>query len=344
MNNLTINLLKALEMQGKKRQSIPVLKMVRSYDNTLRVTDLDQVLSVTLPEGNTTFKHNQLYQAAGLSIAPQESDSDPDDFPTMDMNGGTEAVRMTVPTARFIKELEYVFLAASTEETRYFLNGICFGDQELVATDGYMLNRSPFGYGGSFYDAIHGGIIPSDTIKNVLRLGKALLKEDKNNQLTLHAHPDCPRMMFSFTPVRGHEVNVLTKLVDGKFPEYQRAIPAENRTQYVGMFHVKHLRALKPLVGMMPTRTKHVLINPDGTLGLADKTINTSTWDSLIQQPVVQVENISLRQSSYNYDYLLKAMKGMVRPEYHQNTLGVSPCNIICEETGRKATILPIRY
>ena len=113
--------------------------------------------------------------------------------------------------------------AISTEETRYYLNGIYLhaaktNDLDVlraVATDGHRLARfeMPLPTGAS---DMPGVIVPRKTVNE---LHKLLEETDKSVDVSLSE----TKIRFSF------DATVLTsKLIDGTFPDYERVIPAGN--------------------------------------------------------------------------------------------------------------------
>jgi DNA polymerase-3 subunit beta len=113
--------------------------------------------------------------------------------------------------------------AISTEETRYYLNGIYLhatvadGARMLraVATDGHRLARveEPLPEGA---EAIPGVIIPRKTIGE---LRKLLDNAGGSVEISLSD----TRIQFKVGPIA-----LTSKLIDGTFPEYERVIPAGN--------------------------------------------------------------------------------------------------------------------
>jgi DNA polymerase-3 subunit beta len=113
--------------------------------------------------------------------------------------------------------------AISTEETRYYLNGIYMhvaqgaGGQVLraVATDGHRLARMelPLPKGG---DKMPGVIVPR---KTVAELRKLIEDTEENVGVALSD----TKIRFSFD-----DVILTSKLIDGTFPDYQRVIPTGN--------------------------------------------------------------------------------------------------------------------
>lgn len=143
------------------------------------------------------------------------------DFP--DMAEGEPTHRFTMPASELKRLLEKTQFAISTEETRYYLNGIFMHtvDTEAgvmlraVATDGHRLARTelpaPAGSAG-----MPGIIIPRKTVAEVLKLVSEV-EADASVSLSTS------KIRFTIGSV------VLTsKLIDGTFPDYTRVIPVAN--------------------------------------------------------------------------------------------------------------------
>ncbi|WP_142627886.1 DNA polymerase III subunit beta [Rhizobium sp. P007] len=101
-----------------------------------------------------------------------------------------------------------VSFAISTEETRYYLNGVFFkgGKSEAVATDGHRLGR----HHGPELPAFEGVIVPRKTV--------GLLPKGK---VQVSVSPQKIRIVSD-------DVRITSKLIDGTFPDYERVIPKSN--------------------------------------------------------------------------------------------------------------------
>ncbi len=161
---------------------------------------------MTLSSGRSTFT---------LSTLPKE------DFPA----GGADALPQNFSmTAGELKNLvDRTRFAISTEETRYYLNGIYLhaatsGEVAVlraVATDGHRLARfeMPLPSGAQ---EIPGVIVPRKTVGE---LRKLIEESDQTVQVSLSD----TKVRFAF------DSTVLTsKLIDGTFPDYERVIPSDN--------------------------------------------------------------------------------------------------------------------
>ena len=139
------------------------------------------------------------------------------------MNSSSMPFKFTLPCDDLIKLIDKTKFAVSTEETRYFLNGIFLHTLEkdgkellrAVATDGHRLARqdvlSPEGAKGM------PSIIVPRKVVNELR---ALL-EDTSSDINVEVSETKARFSFGGT-------TITSKLIDGRFPDYEKVIPTSN--------------------------------------------------------------------------------------------------------------------
>ena len=143
------------------------------------------------------------------------------DFP--DLTTGDLPFQFRLAASQVKLLIEKTQFAISTEETRYYLNGIYLHAMEVdgvrmlrvVSTDGHRLARvqipAPEGS-----DGMPGVIIPRKAVSEIQKL-----IEDPNATVTVGL--SATKIRFDFGGV------VLTsKLIDGTFPDYGRVIPAGN--------------------------------------------------------------------------------------------------------------------
>ncbi|MBV9813710.1 MAG: DNA polymerase III subunit beta, partial [Acetobacteraceae bacterium] len=144
-----------------------------------------------------------------------------DDFPSM--TAGTLPNRFSLLAQTLRALIDRTRFAISTEETRYYLNGIYMHATEsdgrkvlrAVATDGHRLARVeeelPEGAG-----TMPGVIVPRKTVTEL----RKLLEEVSG---TVDIALSDTRIQFTAGPV-----TLTSKLIDGTFPEYERVIPRDN--------------------------------------------------------------------------------------------------------------------
>ncbi len=242
-----------IQSVAEKRNTIPILAnvLIAVRENRLSFTATDMEIAILeevsaavsrngattapaatlyeivrkLPEGaEVEFEHgggdSQLALRAGrfttsLVVLPV------DDFPSM--TAGTLPHRFHVTALALRGLIDRARFAISTEETRYYLNGIYLHAAEsegtrvlrAVATDGHRLARveEPLPEGAG---SMPGVIVPR---KTVAELRKLLDEESGEIEVALSD----TRVQFSVGPIR-----LTSKLIDGTFPEYDRVIPRDN--------------------------------------------------------------------------------------------------------------------
>jgi DNA polymerase-3 subunit beta len=140
----------------------------------------------------------------------------PEDFPRLAAAEGA-AASFELPQKALKALLALVQYAMAQQDIRYYLNGLLMvvdgGELRMVATDGHRLAVAtrPIGAGDLARQEI---IVPR---KTVLELAKLLGDTDDPVAIELSAS----QARFRFDGVL-----LASKLVDGKFPDYQRVIPA----------------------------------------------------------------------------------------------------------------------
>ena len=186
------------------------------YDIARKLPDGSQVEldlsgeTLTLRSGRSQFK---------LGALPVE------DFPQM--SGGDVSHRFELSANDLKMLVDRTKFAISTEETRYYLNGIYLhaaqvkpGGPEMpvlraVATDGHRLARveMPLPEGAA---GIAGVIVPRKTVLEIRKL--------------LDEVADRVEVQLSDTKIRVSfdSVTLTSKLIDGTFPDYERVIPTGN--------------------------------------------------------------------------------------------------------------------
>ncbi len=240
----------------ERRNTIPILSNVlieAGGDNTVKImaTDLDlQVVeslsAVSVDDaGAVTVSAHLLFDIArklpdGSQVSLETADNrmtvkagrsrfqlptlPRDDFPTI--VEGDLPTSFELPAKTLAEIVDRTRFAISTEETRYYLNGIFFhvtDDDEPVlkaaATDGHRLARftlaRPDGAEG-----MPDVIVPRKAVGELRKLLEESL--DSNVQIDLSAS----KIRFTLGGEGG--VVLTSKLIDGTFPDYSRVIPTGN--------------------------------------------------------------------------------------------------------------------
>ena len=193
-----------------------------------------------------------------------------DDFPTI--VEGDLPTRFALPAKTLAELIDRTRFAISTEETRYYLNGIFLHvsdeDQPLLkaaATDGHRLARftlpRPDGAEG-----MPDVIVPRKAVAEL----RKLLEESLDSDVTI----DLSASKIRFTLGGAGGVVLTSKLIDGTFPDYSRVIPTGNdkllkldpRSFYEGVDRVATIatektRAVK--MGLEKDRVVLTVTSPD---------------------------------------------------------------------------------
>jgi DNA polymerase III subunit beta len=145
----------------------------------------------------------------------------PEDFPVL--TGGNLPCNFALSATELRSLIDRTRFAISTEETRYYLNGIYLHTTKseevpvlrAVATDGHRLARlemvMPEGAGG-----MPGVIVPR---KTVIELRKLVDEYEDEIQVSVNE----TKIRFKVG-----SATLTSKLIDGTFPDYDRVIPANN--------------------------------------------------------------------------------------------------------------------
>jgi len=236
----------------ERRNTIPILANVLMRTDprglALRATDLDIEVVETISaevaqEGATTVPAHTIYDIVrklpeGAQVQIETSGDrgtltvragrsrfalqtlPETDFP--DLAAGEMTHRFTLAAGELKRLVDKTQFAISTEETRYYLNGIYLhvvdaGGPVLraVATDGHRLAQaqtaSPAGASG-----MPGIIVPRKAVAEIQRLA-----ENAEQEVTVELSTAKIRVSLD-------RVVLTSKLIDGTFPDYGRVIPTGN--------------------------------------------------------------------------------------------------------------------
>jgi len=171
----------------------------------------------SLPEGtdiSLVLEEKRLLVRAGKSRFTLQT-LPADDFPRMAV-GSDEAKQFSVTQKQFRQLLAQTQYAMAAQDVRYYLNGLLLltegKELRAVATDGHRLAFASM--------AIEAELPRQELIlprKTVLELNRLLADSDDALEITLSAN----QVRFAFG-----NVVLVSKLIDGKFPDYERVIPA----------------------------------------------------------------------------------------------------------------------
>jgi DNA polymerase-3 subunit beta len=371
-----------LKQVVEKRNTIPILDMIHiTSDNGtifLSGTDLDLYMTIALPANveagmNTTVGVHVLFdlvktapKGSVTTLTPTEESTilvdfggpamklhtlAPADFPTDCVSLKPDAAVYKIAGSTFFNGLDATQFAISTEETRYYLNGVFFhndaatGELRMVTTDGHRLALQNLG----IYDITvpRGAIVPRKTIKV---LHKLLKGKGCPSELTLEVPSGVngpSRLRFQWG-----NITIESKMVDGTFPDYPRVIPSDSYTEIVAKVDAESLIAgVKQVSAVSSERGRAVKL----TFTDGDKlklTVNNPDLGSAIYDLPISYERLSpLKEgdtdileigfnASYFKDALETAGKGEVTLRLQDAS---SPIKILGSRQEWVGVLMPMR-
>jgi DNA polymerase-3 subunit beta len=237
----------------ERRNTIPILAnvLIKAENSKVafKATDLDLEMTETVaaevgPGGSTTVPAHMLYDIVrklpeGAQVAIEGSGDralltiragrsrftlqtlPESDFPDLAAGEMTHVFRLAAKDLK--RMIEKTQFAISTEETRYYLNGIYLhpaggrnaATLRAVATDGHRLAQFelPLPAGA---EGMPGIIVPRKTVSEMQRL-----IDDTDAELGLELSQGKIRFTIA-------DAVLTSKLIDGTFPDYARVIPMGN--------------------------------------------------------------------------------------------------------------------
>lgn len=144
------------------------------------------------------------------------------DFPSVDSK--TAFMEFNLPRVLLRQLLEQTAFAMAVQDVRYYLNGLLIElrDNELraVATDGHRLALAKAGLPTSA-DTIKQVIVPR---KGVQEASRIFSEGADDVSLSLNSHHIC---------IKTPEISFTSKLIDGRYPDYERVIPPVGLANFV---------------------------------------------------------------------------------------------------------------
>jgi DNA polymerase III subunit beta len=192
------------EWSGKEAQALTV--GARKLQDLLRALPDDAVLNVDTSGAKMTVRAGR--SRFNLQTLPAA------DYPRIAL-GRDQLQTLTLPQRDLRALLRRAEFAMAQQDIRYYLNGMLLvidrGSLQAVATDGHRLSWASLAIAGNYQR--QEVILPR---KTVLELGKLLA--DTEEPLTIDILATQVRLSFG-------NVELVSKVVDGKFPDYNRVIP-----------------------------------------------------------------------------------------------------------------------
>ncbi len=219
-----------------------------------------------------------------------------EDFPLV-QEAASFGPAFSVPQKTLKDLLSQVSFAMAVHDIRYYLNGILFvaeGPQlSLVATDGHRL---------AFASATLDVEVPKQEVilprKTVIELQRLL--SDVEGAIEMQFANNQAKFSFG-------GMEFVTKLVEGKFPDYNRVIP-KNHKNCITLGRLALLATLQRTAILTSEKFKGVRLNVDpGTLRVAS---NNAEQEEAVDELDIDYSGDSI-EIGFNVTYLIDALSNM---------------------------------
>ncbi len=302
-----------------------------AFATTAGARKLIDILRALPPDQTVTLSANQskLTLAGGKSRFTLQT-LPADDFPLV-QEAADFGPAFGLPQKTLKHLINQVHFAMAVHDIRYYLNGILFvaeGTQlTLVATDGHRL---------ALAQATVDTAMPKQEVilprKTVLELQRLLRDEDTPIELRFAGN----QAKFSFSAME-----FVTKLVEGKFPDYNRVIP-KNHKNSVTLGRVPLLASLQRAAILTSERFKGVRVNIEpGVLRIAS---SNAEQEEAKEELEIDYSGDAIEigfNVTYLIDMLANASQEMVKIEMQDTNS--SALLTLPDTAGFKYVVMPMR-
>ncbi|MEJ6001324.1 DNA polymerase III subunit beta [Paucibacter soli] len=259
-----------------------------------------------------------------------------DDFPLV-QEAADFGPAFAVPQKTLKHLINQVHFSMAVHDIRYYLNGILFVAEgknlTLVATDGHRLALAQATLETDIPK--QEVILPRKTVLELMRLLKDGGKDGSDDQ-PIEMRFAGNQAKFSFSGME-----FVTKLVEGKFPDYNRVIP-KNHKFNVTLGRQTLLASLQRAAILTSEKFKAVRLSFEpGLLSIA-----SSNAEQEEAKEEIEIDyNGDLIETGFNVTYLMDALQNMSQDmvSIDLNDSASSALITIPEQTGFKYVVMPMR-
>jgi len=286
-SDLEIQIRTTAELEGDS-ENFTTTVGARKLIDILRTMPADQIVVLESSQNKVILKGGK--SKFTLQTMPAE------DFPVVQESPGFGPV-FSVPQKTLKDLLSQVSFAMAVHDIRYYLNGILFvaeGKQlSLVATDGHRL---------AFASALLDVEVPRQEVilprKTVIEMQRLL--SDAEGAIDMQFANNQAKFAFE-------GMEFVTKLVEGKFPDYNRVIP-KNHQNRITLGRLPLLATLQRTAILTSDKFKGVRLNIEpGTLRVAS---NNAEQEEAVDEIDIDYAGDSI-EIGFNVTYLIDALSNM---------------------------------
>jgi DNA polymerase-3 subunit beta len=298
----------------------------RKLIDILRSMPVDQTVSLSAAQNKLTLQGGK--SRFTLQTLPS------DDFPLV-QEAADFGPMFSVPQKTLKTLINQVHFAMAVHDIRYYLNGILFVAEgknlTLVATDGHRL---------ALAQATLDVEIPKQEVilprKTVLELQRLLRDEKDGDEGAIEMRFAGNQAKFSFSGME-----FVSKLVEGKFPDYNRVIP-KNHKNAVTLGRAPLLASLQRAAILTSEKFKGVRVNIEpGTLRIAS---SNAEQEEAKEELEIDYAGDSI-EIGFNVTYLIDALTNMSQEMIKVELQDTNSSALITvpEQAGFKYVVMPMR-
>ncbi len=246
----------------------------------------EAVIDISIDKNRLTLKSGK--SKFYLSTLP------PDDFPRLESPAA--ALEVILDTATLAAMIEHTSFAIAVEDVRYYLNGLYFEIKSnsitAVATDGHRLALYRSTQEIPLPQQQIAPIIPRKTVLELLKIIK-----DSGSELKIDFAENT--IVFS-----SENLNLTSKLIDGRFPDYERVIPKNNKN--IARVDKEELRSAIQRVSVL-SNEKHKGIRMTLKQGTICLESSNPEHDEAIEEIKAEYDGLNI-ECGFNYAYLIDVL------------------------------------
>lgn len=279
------------DSDNRSNEDFSITVSARKFLDILRAFSADTNVILNKTDNRLQVKISK--SRFNLQILPME------DFPRMAIEGKPE-ISLTLSQKNLKNSLHRVQYAMAQQDIRYYLNGLLLLTDgphlRAVATDGHRL-----GYISTQLEtdlSRKETILPRKTVNELVKL-----LEDSDKPVTIDFYPK--KISFSFS-----DIILTSKVIDGKFPDFDRVIPKTNTRQFT-IKRLDFLQALQRAAILSNTSDKFrgvKLVISDNRLSILCKNSEQEEAQEDLDIDYNSQETIDI---SFNITYLLDVLNNL---------------------------------
>ena len=309
-----------LEVEQPGETTVPARKLL----DICRSLPQQTILTVALEKERAVVRAGRSRFA--LSTLPAK------DFPASDILDGEG--RFSLKQGEFRGILELTHFAMAHQDVRYYLNGLLLeigkGRLRAVATDGHRLAVADVAVEGADGDG-RSVIVPRKGVMELLRL---LSVGDELVELSLGGVA---------AQLDVGDVRVVTKLIDGRFPDYERVIPPEDKCDKHIVVDREGLRQSLQRVAIL-SNDKYRAVRVVLADGLLRVVANNPEQEQAEEELEIDYQGEAL-EIGFNVSYLIDALGALPTAEAHLYLTDSSSSCLIrgSDMVGCEYVVMPMR-